>query len=228
VIAGLQTLGLIPARGGSKGVPRKNLRLLGGKPLLAWTAAAARGSRYLDRVVLSTDDADIAAAGKDMGLDVPFIRPGSLSSDTALAIDVIRHALELLPGFPLLAYLEPTSPLRTSEDIDRSLELLIESGADACVGVREATEIPDWMFYAGDDHRLEPILGSFDPPQRQRSRPAVSLNGCIYVARTTALLASGSFLGPRTIGYEMPPERSIDLDSLADFEAAERIVAQRT
>jgi N-acylneuraminate cytidylyltransferase len=162
-----------------------------------------------------------------LGLDVPFMRPTALGSDAALAMDVVRHAVGLLPGFGVIAYLEPTSPLRTAEDIDRPLEMLIETGADSCVGVRPSTEIPNWLFYMGQNRSLEPLLGSLDSPQRQGTRAAVAINGCAYVARIEALLAAGSFVGRNTIGYEMPPERSIDLDSIADFEAAERLIASQ-
>lgn len=155
------------------------------------------------------------------------MRPGTLATDAASAMDVVRHALNLLPGFSLISYLEPTSPLRTAEDIDKSIDLLIETDADSCVGVRPSVEIPDWTFYCGSDHRLEPILGSFDSPQRQRARAAYVLNGCIYVSKTAALLESGSFLGPKTVGYEMPPDRSLDLDSASDFEAAARIIERQ-
>src|SRR5690349_6418538 len=126
VIHGKTVLGLVPARGGSKGVPRKNLQPLAGKPLLQWTAEAALASRYVDRVILSTEDDEIAAVGARIGLDVPFRRPDELATDTAHVIDVVSHALDnVTETYDLLLLLEPTSPLRTADDIDACLEVLL-------------------------------------------------------------------------------------------------------
>jgi len=218
-------LGLIPARGGSKGVPRKNLRTLGGRPLIGWTIDAARGSRRLDRTIVSTDDAEIAAVAEALGADVPFLRPAALATDEATALDVVRHALEQVPGYEVLVYLEPTSPFRSAADIDEAIEAFEQAGAPTCVTVRLATEIPDWMFYRAPDGRIEPLVPTGAAHRRQDARQSVVLNGCVYVAQIDRLLETGSFMGPGTVGVLMPADRSIDLDTLEDFAAAEAALA---
>jgi N-acylneuraminate cytidylyltransferase len=222
MIGGLSVLGLIPARGGSKGIPRKNLRRLGGKPLLQWTAEAARASGYLDSVILSTDDPEIEEFGSSLGIDVPFRRPVEHATDEAPAAQVILHALGALDRrYDLIVYLQPTSPFRTSDDIDRAIERLVESGVDACVSVHEAPLRADLLFYADADGRLEPVTGSLPAALRQRSRPCFVLNGAVYVALVQAFERDRTFLTERTVAYVMPVDRSLDLDKPADFELAE-------
>ena len=225
MIGSRTVLGLIPARGGSKGIPRKNLRRLAGKPLLEWTAEAALASRFIDRVVLSTDDAEIASVGASLGLDVPFERPAAAASDTASAADVISHAIgEIGRSYDYLVYLEPTTPLRLAKDIDACLERLDGSGADFCVSVQRSQQRPEWMFYLGPDDQIEPAVGRFTAGRRQDMRECYVLNGAVYAARIEAFLRTSTFLTETTLGYVMPPERSVDLDEPADFEAAEAIL----
>jgi len=225
--AGL-VLGVIPARGGSKGLPRKNLRPLAGKPLLQWTAEAASASRLIDRLILSTDDDEIARVGASLGLDVPFRRPAAAASDRATAADVVRHALEALPErFDFLVYLQPTSPLRSTEDIDRCLQRLASGDGDSCVSVQPSPARPEWMFYLGTDNRIEPVVGRFDAGRRQDLRACFVLNGAVYAARVAAFERAGSFLTERTLAYVMPVGRSLDLDSAADFDMAEAMLRHR-
>ena len=131
MIEGLSVLGLIPARGGSKGVPRKNIRLVAGRPLLAWTIDAARASRYLDRLVLSTDDCEIGAVAIAAGCEVPFLRPPELARDDTPGIDPVLHALGQLPPFDIVVLLQPTSPLRLASDIDGCIERMLAARAPA-------------------------------------------------------------------------------------------------
>jgi CMP-N,N'-diacetyllegionaminic acid synthase len=222
LIGGGKVLGLIPARGSSKGVPRKNLRLLGGKPLLQWTAETARASRLVDLLVLSTDDDEIAQVGASLGLEVPFRRPARDASDDAAASDVVRHAIgSLNDRFDYLVYLQPTSPFRSTADIDGCIERLASSDADACVSVQPVGERPEWMYYLTPDDRIKPVIGRFDVTRRQDLRACYRLNGAVYATRVEAFERAGTFLTERTLSYVMPPERSIDLDEPADFEAAE-------
>ena len=226
MIGGRTVLGLIPARGGSKGIPRKNLRPLGGRPLLQWTGETALASRYIDRVILSTDDAEIAGVAASLGLDVPFLRPAAAASDTAGATEVISHALgELGESYDYLVYLEPTTPLRLAADIDTCLERLDQTGADFCVSVQRSVQRPEWMFYLGPEDEIEPAVGRFQAGRRQDLRECYVLNGAVYAARVEAFRRTGTFLTGATLGYVMPPERSIDLDEPADFDAAEAILA---
>src|SRR5688500_10349967 len=142
MIAGRSVLALIPARGGSKGLPGKNLLPVDGRPLLDWTVQAARRSRYIDRVVLSSDDPAIIAAGLAAGCDAPFVRPAELASDTAGTLEVVEHALDRLPGYDVLVLLQPTSPLRTAGDIDGACERMVASGAGSCVSVSLVEQSP--------------------------------------------------------------------------------------
>lgn len=225
MIRGGKVLGLIPARGGSKGVPRKNLRSLAGKPLLQWTAEAALASHFLDRVVLSTDDDEISQVGASFGLDVPFRRPADHSSDTASAADVVRHALaELSERFDYLVYLQPTSPLRSPADIDGCLERLANGDGNFCVTVQASPQRPEWLFYLDANGRIDPVVGRFDATRRQDLRACYVLNGAVYAARVDAFERAGTFLTDRTLGYVMPAERSVDVDEMADFDVAEAIL----
>jgi N-acylneuraminate cytidylyltransferase len=228
VIGNRTVLGLIPARGGSKGIPRKNLRRLAGKPLLEWTAEAALTSRFIDRAVLSTDDAEIAAVGASLGLDVPFERPAAAASDTASAADVISHAIGALGRpYDYLVYLEPTTPLRLAADIDACLERMDHHGAEFCVSLQRSQQRPEWMFYLGEEEQIEPAVGRFQAGRRQDMRECYVLNGAVYAARIESFLRTSTFLTASTLGYIMPPERSIDLDEPADFDTAEAILRSR-
>ncbi len=221
-----RVLGLVPARGGSKGVPRKNLRLLGGKPVLQWTVEAAQESRLIDRLVLSTDDEEIARLGGSIGIEVPFIRPAWAATDEATADAVLEHAFEALgEAFEYFVFLQPTSPFRTAADVDGCLELLAASDADACVSVTASPAKPEWLFYVEPDGALKPVTGARPPDRRQTLRPAYELNGAVYAARVERYQRSRTFFGSRTLAWIMPAERSVDLDELEDFRHAELLLA---
>jgi CMP-N,N'-diacetyllegionaminic acid synthase len=218
VIQGLSVLALITARGGSKGLPGKNVRPVQGRPLIDFTIAAARGAACVDRVVLSTDDDEIARVAEACGCEVPFRRPAALASDTATSMDVVLHALDQLPQHDIVVLLQPTSPARESGDIDAAVQRLLEANAPACVSVCAAEESPYWMFSLGHQARLKPLLDTPATTRRQDLPPVYVLNGAVYAARTDALKRMGSFLGPETVAHVMPRERSIDIDTLEDFE----------
>ncbi|QDV08652.1 CMP-N,N'-diacetyllegionaminic acid synthase [Planctomycetes bacterium Poly30] len=225
MIGDRRVLGLIPARGGSKGLPHKNVLPLGGKPLLAWTVEAALACPAIDRVILSSDDEAIAAVAREYGCEVPFVRPANLATDTAGAIDVALHALDEVPGFDVLVLLQPTSPLRTAEDLARAAEVLDRSGAPSCVSVRPAMENPAWMFRLGGASELVPFVDpSQRPARRQDLDQAYVLNGALYYATTEQLRSARSFVTERTVAYVMPSDRSIDIDTAADLARAEAIL----
>lgn len=222
MIDDLSVLGLIPARGGSKGLPRKNIRELHGKPLLGWTVEAARNSRYIDRLVLSTDDPDIADVGRALDCEVPFRRPDSLASDTATSAAVLEHAVGELPGYDVAVLLQPTSPLRATEDIDACVEMWRESDAETCVSITEAPEPPQWLFYRAEDGRLSRACDTLPEVEaRQEARDAYVLNGAVYVVSVPWFLGEGSLLSEDAIGYRMPTERSVDIDTRFDLQLAE-------
>jgi CMP-N,N'-diacetyllegionaminic acid synthase len=225
VIDDRRVLALIPARGGSKGLPGKHLLDAGGKPLIAWTIEAAQGSTYLDRIVLSTDDPTIAEVGRAWGCEVPFRRPGELATDTANSVDVALHALDQLPGFDLLVLLQPTSPARATADIDTAIERCQSSpGGSSCVSVCQTSQSPYLMYRmdAAANH-LAPLLEL--PPgvtRRQDLPPVYVLNGAVYVVAADELLRRRTFVAQDTVAHVMPVERSIDIDTAEDLEAFRR------
>jgi N-acylneuraminate cytidylyltransferase len=219
VIGGRSTLGVITARGGSKGLPGKNILPAAGRPLIAWTIDAALASESIDRLVLSTDDDAIADVARRHGCEVPFRRPAELATDSATSIDVLLHALEQLPPFDVVVLLQPTSPLRTAQDIDATCAL-VAAGAPAAVSVAPVEQSPYWMYRLGGDRTLDPILPL--PPgvsRRQDLPPVYALNGAVYVADVAWLRQTRTFLTPQTVAHVMPAERSIDIDTAADFDA---------
>jgi CMP-N,N'-diacetyllegionaminic acid synthase len=228
MIEGKRVLALVPARGGSKGIPDKNLLLLGGRPLLGWTAAAARASAHLDQVVLSTDSQRIADVGAQVGLDVPWLRPAALALDSTPAIDVVEHALDALPGFDVLVLLQPTSPLRTGTDIDAAVRRVV-AGAPCCVSLTKPAHGPAWMFTLGPGDAMEQLIPELALPARRQELPAVyALNGAVYAADIPWLRRTRSFVAEGTVGYAMPAERSVDLDDDLDLALLEVLVARGT
>lgn len=224
MIDGRKVLGIIPARGGSKGVPRKNVRDFCGKPLIAWTIEAAKKSRYIDRLILSSDDEEIMAVAKDLGCEVPFKRPAELSQDTTLGTEPPLHAIEEIPGFDLFVLLQPTSPLRSTVDIDSALDFFVEQKCPVCFSVTESDKNPQWMYERAEDGRLSPILGDAPPKLlRQEAAPVFVVNGAIYVADCGWYRENKAFLVPDARGYVMPKERSLDIDSEIDFKIGEVI-----
>lgn len=217
MIDGKRFLGIIPARGGSKGVPGKNIRPVGGKPLIAWTIDAARSSKYLDRVVLSSDDANIASVALAHACEVPFIRDANLATDTAPTMDVVLDTLTRCPGYEWVVLLQPTSPLRSADDIDHAIEQCLKLRAPACVSVSLARESPYWMFNVGQTARITPLLPNVKATRRQDLPSAYSLNGAIYVANVDWLSRERRFVTSETVAYVMPAERSIDIDTETDF-----------
>ena len=235
----MKVLGVITARGGSKGIPGKNLKLLAGKPLLAYTIDTARRSGALDRVILSTEDEAIATAGRDLGCDVPFIRPMDLAQDDTPHLPVVQHATrwmqERINYQPdAVMVLQPTSPLRTAEDIVAAVALLDTSGADSVLSVNEVPVHSHPMRTLRLDATGHAVLFvSGDPVRKRINRrqdlpPAWVMNGAIYACRTRVLFdAEPSLYGNRVVAYRMPANRSISIDDLEDWHAAERALSSR-
>jgi CMP-N,N'-diacetyllegionaminic acid synthase len=226
VISGKRLVGLVPARGGSVGMPRKNVRLLGDKPLIAWTIEAARGSRHLDRVVVSTDDDEIAACARAYGAETPFMRPAELATDSAQGIDVVLHALEQIRDADAIVLLQPTSPFRSTEDIDQAVENADSTGQPV-VSVTESPKSP-YLSYEIAKGILVPVLQQRTGATNRQQFPATyTLNGAVYVATRSALLTHRSFMTATTRAYVMPAERSIDLDAESDWKYAEFLLRNR-
>ena len=214
-----RVLALIPARGGSKGLPRKNILIADGRPLISWTIAAAKNSAVIDRIVLSSEDDEIINIAKTLGCEVPFRRPQELADDKSSPVDVAIHALKALPGYDYLILLQPTSPLRLSADIDAAFSLMNKRGATSCVSVCEVDQHPYWMYKLDDNDQLSRLFPSYTEIGRRQDLPPVYvLNGAIYIVRVDQFLQSLRFIQDDTVAYKMPSERSIDIDNLHDFE----------
>jgi len=232
MIDGRRVFAVIPARGGSKGVPRKNIAPLGGRPLIGWTVASARSSVTVDRLILSSDDPEIVAAAQAEGCEAPFLRPAEFSDDAARSIDVVRHAMDWAERagegpYDYLVLLQPTSPLRIGADIDQCVRACHESGAPAAVAVVEPPHSPYWMYAREEGGRLSPLLPPPAGASRRQDLPAAYLpNGAVYVGRWGALRQAETFMMEGAVGVVMPPERSIDIDTPLDFQVAELLLTR--
>jgi CMP-N-acetylneuraminic acid synthetase len=222
-------LGIIPARGGSKGIPRKNIRLLAGKPLLAYTAAAALGAKSLTRIILSTDDLEIAAIGEAAGLEVPFLRPAELAVDSTPMVDVVLHALRWVESagqsYDAVCILQPTSPLRSAATIDRCVSLLFDREVDTVISVRPVpTEFnPHWVYFETSDGLLQPSLKNCaEVPCRQQLPTAYHADGSVFLARTQTIIEHHTLKSGTLLGAISPEREAVDLDTEQQWQALER------
>jgi CMP-N,N'-diacetyllegionaminic acid synthase len=220
MIEGGKVLALIPARGGSKGLLRKNVRMVGGRPLIAWTIEAAKASRYIDRLILSSDDEEIMRVAQEHGCEVPFRRSPELATDECGTMDVVIDALQRCPGYDWIVLLQPTSPLRTTADIDGALLQCVTQQANACVSVCQAEQNPYWMFFL-ENAQLRPVLECPSATRRQDLPPFYVLNGAVYVAKVANLMQDRSFVPSGVVAYEMPSNRSLDIDTEQDIRLFE-------
>jgi N-acylneuraminate cytidylyltransferase len=199
-----------------------------GLPLIAWTIKAALQSELIDRCVVSSDDSEIIARANEFGAETPFVRPAEFARDDSPYQDVIIHALSALPGYDYLAFLNPTAPLRTSEDIDACIRHCLDKNAPVCVSVCKAAKHPAWMFTIAEDGSMKSVIGSDDVPPRRQDLPDVyALNGAVNVARTEWFLENRTFFGPETVAFVMPGDRSIDIDSETDLQVADFLLNRR-
>lgn len=221
----MKVLAVIPARGGSKGIPRKNVKILGGKPLIAWTIEAALKAPGINRLIVSTEDEEIAAVAEQFGAEVPFKRPIAIAQDDTPGLDPVLHAIENSPGSDWVLLLQPTSPLRSVDDIEGIIKLCQEKGASSAVSVAEVSKHPFWMYQRSSDMRLQPLIPNRGEITRRQDLPSVyALNGALYLARIDWLIGNQGFIGPETLGYVMPVERSVDLDTPLDWLWVEYLI----
>lgn len=219
-------IGIIPARGGSKGLKRKNILPVAGKPLLAWTIEEARKSKYLDRLILSSDDSEIISVAKKYSCEVPFRRPKELSKDETPGIAPVLHAIRALPEkYDYIVLLQPTSPLRLAEDIDACIKQCISGRHQSCVSVTEPEKSPFWMYMRNSKGMIKPLLRTKKNITRRQALPRVyALNGAVYVAECGALVKNRLFVMQRTSAYIMPPVRSLDIDTKLDLLKLEAVL----
>jgi CMP-N,N'-diacetyllegionaminic acid synthase len=233
MIEGKSVIAMIPARAGSKGLPGKNIRLLCGKPLIAWTVEKALKSQYLDEIMVSTDGEEIARVAAEYGAKVPFLRPADLATDTSTTLSAVRHALDHYSDqhsrrFDLVVLLEPTSPLREDGDIDGMLEKLIKEWQtyDSIVSMGEVREHPSIMKRIhGDD------IGPFCPElvqtsRRQDNAPAYFPYGVAYITKTHSLLEEQTFYTARCTYYLIKRYQNYEIDDLHDFICVETVMRQ--
>lgn len=223
----MDVLALIPARGGSTGMPGKNLALLAGRPLLAYTCDAVRTSARVTRAAVSTDSEEIAAAARALGVAAPFLRPADLATDDTTMLDVVRHALDELGDPDAVVLLQPTSPLRRGAHIDEAIELWAETGADSVVSVvpvPHAFSPPSLLrLVAG---RLVPYEDGERPTRRQDKPTVYARNGPAVLVTRPATVRAGSLYGDDVRPYVMAPEDSIDIDDRFDLELAELLLVR--
>jgi CMP-N,N'-diacetyllegionaminic acid synthase len=227
----MRILAIIPARGGSKGVPFKNIKILNGKPLLAYTSEIALQSTYLTDVILSSDDFQIIEVAKQWGIQVPFIRPEELAQDTTPTIDVIIHALEWYDkqdiSFDAVCVLQVTSPFRTVAFLDDAIQKFIASNCDSLVSVQKVPHEynPHWTFEVNSEGNLKITTGEEKIIGRRQELPiAYHRDGSIYITKTEVLLHQHSLYGKKITFTESPPEFYINIDTLQDWEKAEKMI----
>ncbi|MEK7208929.1 MAG: acylneuraminate cytidylyltransferase family protein [Patescibacteria group bacterium] len=223
----LKILAVITARGGSKGIPGKNIKLLGGKPLIAYTIETAKQSRLLTHTILSTDDEKIINVAKEYGIEMPFVRPKELAQDMTPHLPVIQHAIKFMEEklgyqFNYVVILQPTSPFRTVEDLDETINLLIETGADSAVSVVEMKDNHPIKAKKLDGNQVLPYcIPEPEGIRRQDLPPAYKRSGAVYAMRRDLVMNDNRLYGDNIVGYEVPLERSIDIDVPLDWLQAE-------
>ena len=226
-------LAIIPARGGSKGVKRKNIKLLNGKPLIWYTIEAAKKSEVIDKIIVSTDDEEIADVAKKFGAEVPFMRPSNLASDTSSSMDVYIHAIEWINNnfeerYDYILILQPTSPLRSSDDIIASIELVINKDANSVVSVCKVDHHPYWTNTLDKDLALNKFIKKEAINKNRQELPDhYRLNGAIYIAKPNYLLKNRNWYKEDSYAYIMPRVRSVDIDSEIDFTIAEVLIKKQ-
>ncbi|MCT4605042.1 MAG: acylneuraminate cytidylyltransferase family protein [Marinisporobacter sp.] len=217
---------IIPARGGSKGVPKKNIKLLNNKPLIAYTIEEALKSKYIDRVIVSTDDLEIKHIAKKFGAEVPYLRPAELATDDSPTIDTVMHMVKFLKytekyHSEYICLLQCTSPLRTFEDIDRTIKKMIDTGMDGAVSVCKVEVNPYWTNVFNGD-RLEYFLEEGKNITRRQDLPKIyRINGAVYVIKIESLIEMNTLEPENIAGCVMSDERSVDIDNNLDFNIAE-------
>ena len=224
-------IAIIPARGGSKGTLRKNMKILCDKPLIAYTIEASLSSKYINRVVVSTEDGEISETAKKFGVEV-IERTAELAQDDVPSFVVYQHVIRYLEEvenfYPsIVVALQPTSPCRIVEDIDGAIEKFLGADCDTVVGVCEVEHPPHWMYTLEGD-RMKPVIPGGEKVLRRQDAPQVyRLNGAVYVIKRDVIMKESRVLGNDTRAYVMPPERSIDIDTELDFKFAELLMKER-
>jgi CMP-N-acetylneuraminic acid synthetase len=224
-------LAIVPARGGSKRLPRKNIMPLFDKPLIAWSIEAATKSKYIDNVIVSSDSEEILEVARAFGANVPFIRPKELAADDTRSIDVVIHALNFYKEekYDFVILLQPTSPLRDEEDIDRAIEYFFSKNATSVIGVCEVEHSPLWSNTLDESMSMDNFLDDKYNNSRSQDLPTYyRINGAFYMSQTGSVLKNETFFTKKDIyAYLMSQEHSVDIDTFFDFITAESILKHK-
>lgn len=227
--SGMNILSLIPARGGSKGIKGKNIFPLSGKPLIAWTIEASMKSRYIDSTVITTDSPEIAAISERYGAEVPFMRPSELADDKAKTVDAVIHALNTLADmgrrYDVLVLLQPTSPLRTAEDIDGAIDTFFAAGMRGVVSISPAEDSPLLIRAVSPEGVMTPLLEMNSTCRRQDMPKYYRVNGAIYINMAGYINVNTSF-NDNPVPFIMKESHSVDIDEMKDFALAEYYIKE--
>lgn len=226
---GKKILSIIIARGGSKRLPNKNTRNMDGKPLIAHVVRATVGSKYSDKVIISTDSPKIARIAKKYGAEVPFLRPAELATDTSTALSVLQHAVRFCSahGFvpDVIVFTKPTSPLVLSEDIDGTIEKMFKTKTTSCFSASEIGERPEWMYVIKKGQSRLFLNNQKTLQMRSQDFPKIyRINGAVYAMTRNVLMKKNQFIDKKPSMFIMPRERSVDIDELVDFKIAEALL----
>lgn len=221
----MRILGIIPARGGSKGIPQKNIKNFNGKPLISWTIETALQCPLISETIVSTESQEIADIAKSYGARVPFMRPSELAKDSTPGIEPVLHAIQQLPEYDWILLLQPTSPLRTTDDICGIINLIKDKKESSAVSVSEAIAHPYWT-YTLKNGKLQNIFNNEIALLRQDLPPAYILNGALYLVSRNFLETNRTFKDESTLAYVMPRHRSVDIDDIDDWHFAEYLIKQ--
>ena len=222
----MKNIALIPARGSSKGIFRKNIKLFNSKPLIYWSIKAALESDYVDRVIVSTEDEEIAEIARSFFAEVPFKRPTELAKDTTKGMEPVLHALNKLSNVDNVLLLQPTSPLRKATHINEIFEMRSKYKSDSAVSITPARKNIDLYFNLDSQNRLTSFSNDLKFAPRQEYTNSYILNGALYLSTAKSILENKSFLSSSTIGYIMPEEYSIDIDNHLDWDIAEFLMSK--
>ena len=215
---------LIPARGGSKEIPKKNIKKFCGKPLIYWSIKTALENKNIDRVIVSTDSQEIADIARGFSAEVPFIRPSALAKDDTPGIETVFHALEEIPSIKDVLLMQPTSPLRRNEDIDEIFKIRKKYNAESAISLNSCTKHPNLIYKLQDTQLIKPLLKNSEILNRQEMKPYYTINGALYLSTREIILEKKSLVHSETIGYVMPQKYSVDIDSQLDWEFAELLM----
>lgn len=225
----MRVLFLITARGGSKGVLRKNIKILGRIPLIAYKIISAQKCKYESRIIVSTDDKEIADISKQYGAEVPFIRPKELATDSADSMDVVLHTMNWVTEndkgnqYDYICLLEPSSPFATYQDLNNALELMEKTDADTLLGMKEVEVSSKFIHTLDDNGGLSSFyhtIKDMNSVRRQEQKKEYTMNGCMYIAKWNYFMENRLFHSEKSIPYIMPDEKSIEIDTMLDYEVA--------